>query len=584
MKISFAYICDAGYVLPTVVSLQSLISSKRSNSCYRIYILGRGLSEQDVKYFNGYTRSDVEIRVIACDKLDLTGLHQSEIGADCVATESALIKFYLPEILSEESKVLYLDGDTIIQKDLSELFNIDLDGYFLAAVRDSGSLYYRHSMVQRVEFYFNSGVMLLNLDKMRKHDLTSKLIEAKKRSEDHNLMDQNVLNLVFNGNCLPIEIKYNLLAVNLRRAQKKWKIEQLNKVYHTSYDSLEEIVDDAAIVHFSSKDKPWLNYRSPFAYLWFKNFIKIQKRTPLIVTLTSFPGRITSVSKTIHSLLDQSLKPSKIVLWLASSQFPNGLDDLPEDLKSLQGPIFEIRWYEDIGSYKKLFPSLKAFPHSILVTADDDINYPQKWLERLYLPYLLHKENNKVIWCHRAHIITITDQKIDPYVKWIQCCYSVEASIRVFCTTGAGVLFPPGCFTGSEIFDDKYKKLCPTNDDVWIYAMLILNGYQIKVVPYPINQISVIEGTQEEALWKVNVRTQNDVSMESLCIEYPEFKFMLLNSTLPVYSKNPSQKKSSKPKRTLVTRLFFLMPVVNALLPIGSKRRSVVKGILKEYL
>ena len=92
----------------------------------------------------------------------------------------------------------------------------------------------------------------------------------------------------------------------------------------------------------------------------------------LIVSLTSFPQRMYDVHYCLYSLLTQQLKPDKLILWLAESQFPNKEKDIPQKVLSLKENGLEIRWCEDMGAYKKLLPSLKEYPDDIIVTADDD--------------------------------------------------------------------------------------------------------------------------------------------------------------------------------------------------------------------
>jgi len=68
------------------------------------------------------------------------------------------------------------------------------------------------------------------------------------------------------------------------------------------------------------------------------------RKPQLIVSLTSYPARINSVHITINTLLQQSLKPNKVILWLASEQFPNKENDLPDNLLRLKDYGLTIEW------------------------------------------------------------------------------------------------------------------------------------------------------------------------------------------------------------------------------------------------
>jgi glycosyltransferase involved in cell wall biosynthesis len=204
-------------------------------------------------------------------------------------------------------------------------------------------------------------------------------------------------------------------------------------------------------------------------------------RTPkLIVSLTSFPQRIPEIFFGLCSLLDQTVKPDMLLLWLAEEQFPNKEKDLPKRVRDLEKYGVTIKWCADLQSYKKLIPALKECPNDIIVTADDDIYYPRNWLELLYQSYLRQPQ---FVHCHRAHRITFDESgEIDSYNRWPNGISTDEASYLNFCTTGGGALYPPGSLYQDVSRPDLFMKLCPTADDVWFWAMAVLNDRKIRVV------------------------------------------------------------------------------------------------------
>jgi hypothetical protein len=82
----------------------------------------------------------------------------------------------------------------------------------------------------------------------------------------------------------------------------------------------------------------------------------------IIISLTSYPARIETVVKTIRTLLNQTKKPKKILLWLALEQFPNRESELPCELQSMVGEGLIIEWCKDLKSFKKLIPAIKKYP------------------------------------------------------------------------------------------------------------------------------------------------------------------------------------------------------------------------------
>ena len=136
----------------------------------------------------------------------------------------------------------------------------------------------------------------------------------------------------------------------------------------------------------------------------------------IIVSLTSFPERMEDIQYTLYSLLNQEFKPDELILWLSQEEFPNKEKDLPQVVLKFRENGLQIKWCENLYSYKKLIPTLKEYKNTncIIVTADDDIYYEKNWLLELYKSHL--KEPNCII-CHRAHKIKLEKGNIAPYKK-----------------------------------------------------------------------------------------------------------------------------------------------------------------------
>ena len=81
------------------------------------------------------------------------------------------------------------------------------------------------------------------------------------------------------------------------------------------------------------------------------------RKIKYIVSLTSFPARINEVWICIDSLMRQTFKPDKIILWLADSQFPDRV--LPESLRKYEKKGLSICWCDDLRSYKKFFYTIQ---------------------------------------------------------------------------------------------------------------------------------------------------------------------------------------------------------------------------------
>lgn len=242
----------------------------------------------------------------------------------------------------------------------------------------------------------------------------------------------------------------------------------------------------------------------------------------VIVSLTSFPDRINYVWIVIETLLRQTYRPEKIILWLADTQFKS-MNELPKKLLEQQEKGLEIRFCDDLRSHKKYYYTMKYYPNSVVITVDDDTFYPEDLVEKLIYT---HKLYPNTICCNLAHLITIENGEIAPYSKWESGADGYDQPSYYLVPVGCGgVLYPPGCFY-KDVFDkEKIKELCPLADDLWLKAMATLNGVKaVKTDPISIPYVSIIS-SQKSSLWKVNVdQKMNDKQMNNILRNYPELK------------------------------------------------------------
>ena len=247
------------------------------------------------------------------------------------------------------------------------------------------------------------------------------------------------------------------------------------------------------------------------------------KRTPkLVVSLTSHPGRINVVDRTIDSILRQSLKPDYVILWLAESQFPQRERSLPRSLKKYIKHGLLIKWCEDIRSYKKLIPALKMFPNDIVVTADDDLVFEENWLEALYVSYIKYPD---CIHGHHAYFYQFDDEYNLKKISINNVCGQLQGTIIL--GSGAGILFPPQSLYNNCV-TDEYMSLAPSNDDMWWWAMAKLNQTPMLLIENKCDNIICIEGTQKDGLWKsVNSLDEVTKQFKNIINHYPALQAML---------------------------------------------------------
>lgn len=251
-----------------------------------------------------------------------------------------------------------------------------------------------------------------------------------------------------------------------------------------------------------------------------------QRDIKIIISLTTFPDRINEVAIVINQLLTQTLKPDKLILWLAYEQFPNKEYNLPKKLLNLKEFGLEIRWCEDLRSYKKLIPTLKEFPNDIIVTYDDDIYYPADSLKNLYNAYL--KKQN-CICTHRYSKVYFENNNLKFFnSKKNIFDNSTKTNSSYFNTIigCGGVLYPPNSLNKEVLNIKKLLKLSSTQDDIWFWAMAVLNHTQIKVVDGFDTNLFTVENTQQSGLCKINCKKNIGMSgqeaLNNILKEYPQ--------------------------------------------------------------
>ncbi len=240
---------------------------------------------------------------------------------------------------------------------------------------------------------------------------------------------------------------------------------------------------------------------------------KTKRDKKIIASLTTFPDRINSVSKTIKTIMAQTVLPDEIVLYLAKSQFPKLENELPKQLLELKKYGLQIKWYkDDIKSYKKLIPALLDYPDDIIITFDDDIYYEKDTIEVLYNSYL---KNSKEIQANRIWRIKVSENTLIPlhssYLMWNEEEYKIPSYKNTIIGCG-GVLYPPNCLYKDVLDDNKFKEIVPTQDDIWFWAMAVLAGTKIRLNKgYSYNHITV-ENTQQSGLCKINTSKKQGIS------------------------------------------------------------------------
>lgn len=193
----------------------------------------------------------------------------------------------------------------------------------------------------------------------------------------------------------------------------------------------------------------------------------------VIVSLTSYGNRIYDVHLAIESIMQQTAQPNKIILWLS-----NEYKDAPLPIR-IQKQIdrgLDVRYCKDLGPHTKLIPALKQYPDDVIITIDDDCIYASDMIENLINSY---RKAPQYIHTNRARQIKLSANGLpDTYRNWNILENQHGASPLYFLTGVGGTLYPPHTLSDEVFNEDAFLRLCPKADDIWFYAMALLNNTQ----------------------------------------------------------------------------------------------------------
>lgn len=246
---------------------------------------------------------------------------------------------------------------------------------------------------------------------------------------------------------------------------------------------------------------------------------KGKKTVPVIVSLTSIPSRFSILHICIRSILNQSVLPEKIILWLNREQEKN----IPLSLKKLEGDFFEIKFSSLDCPHLKLVESIKKYPSKTIITSDDDLIYRKQWLEFLYAEHVV---NPISIIANQSRIISYNGNgELKPYKQWPTNYDSTLKSELLLPIGSAGALYPPNSLNEKVLDTKLFLKLSPKADDLWFKAMSLLNGTKSLQSSKLTGEPIPIWGSQKVSLKKSNIGQDKNRTQWLALTEYFTLKF-----------------------------------------------------------
>ncbi|MDB5477555.1 MAG: lgtC [Alphaproteobacteria bacterium] len=251
MHIAFGV--DNGYAQHFGVTLASLLTNLAPGIVPWIHVVTDGLDAGNQEKIAAL--KSIRDFSIAYITVSLEDFRDFPLIADYI-TLATYFRLKLPALLPDLDKVLYLDTDLIIQGDLSPLWETPLtDEQWIAGAMDIGVKedFLPTIGMQEKDFYFNAGVILMNLRALRQNDFENRCAEFVRRYRPAiRYVDQDILNHVCKNHVLWCDPKYNLVYSYIDKAHK---LERYNSPH--ALNAMQRAVANPVIIHFTGGLKPW---------------------------------------------------------------------------------------------------------------------------------------------------------------------------------------------------------------------------------------------------------------------------------------------------------------------------------------
>lgn len=165
--------------------------------------------------------------------------------------------------------------------------------------------------------------------------------------------------------------------------------------------------------------------------LQFGIYTKNKRKEKIIISLTSYPARFKTIVPTLKSLLNQTMKPDRIIVWLSCAR-----QDLTEDMLALEQYGIEYRCdVEDLKSHKKYYWAFQEFHSDLVITVDDDVVYPVTLVSSLLKAHVRYPN---CVCARRVHKMIYKNGMLLKYSEWEHDYVSGSEPSKNLIATGVG--------------------------------------------------------------------------------------------------------------------------------------------------
>lgn len=237
--INVAFCVNNGYVPQLLTVINSVMVNNKTRPV-NVYIFSSDMTDGAKQKIAGLGAvfGNLSVNIIAVDNDIVEKLPRT---IEYISAET-YFRYLIADMLPHVDKILYLDADLIVDGDISALYDMDISDYWFAGANDLWVLdtdYKSEIHFDTDELYVNAGVLLMNLGKIRREKLAERFVQTTRDiGKTIKYQDQDIINIVCRGHIKEFDSIYNYTSHNIRKEKEKLK--------------------SARIIHYTGKNKPWL--------------------------------------------------------------------------------------------------------------------------------------------------------------------------------------------------------------------------------------------------------------------------------------------------------------------------------------
>ena len=241
--------CNENYAPYAGITIQSVLENAGPGRFYRVYVLHAGLTDDTVRLLESIRAHQLTVRCLNVEPLAES--KGAELHICSHFSKEAYFRLLIPEIFSSYSRVIYLDCDLVVNRDIADILPPDMGDKLVAAVRDehglNASKHVTTELRLKAENYFNSGVLVFNIGRWNVEKTTEKCFAFIKIAQPEQLrfVDQDVLNVVCADRVLYLDDAWNYC----------WYLLLQSRPMYQSF--LEKMGENFYVLHFAGGMKPW---------------------------------------------------------------------------------------------------------------------------------------------------------------------------------------------------------------------------------------------------------------------------------------------------------------------------------------